>query len=284
MDRRKQRASPHYLQGLNFLVAKSLDPAIEEFGRAASLDDRALDVPIILGNLYREKGQVGRAIQVHQQLLQRPRLSGASTPRSCSAWGSTSSAPGSWTRHRAFARCSASTRTTPRAREPREDARGPAAVGGAFRVRERLAARAPAEQRARAPIDPGVPAERDGPAGHARQRPAGGPGRLRVGNRAGPVGRAGAPEPRRSAGRLGRPRGCRGDLGARVQVAPERAYLAFDRLRAVYGHSAHPSASRNSAAASSAPRRTTGARASRWRVTSTPATARSRRWTRSSRR
>jgi lipopolysaccharide biosynthesis regulator YciM len=29
---------------------------------------------MILGNLYREKGQVGRAVQIHQQLLQRPRL------------------------------------------------------------------------------------------------------------------------------------------------------------------------------------------------------------------
>ena len=28
----------------------------------------------MLGNLYREKGQVGRAIQEHQALLQRPRL------------------------------------------------------------------------------------------------------------------------------------------------------------------------------------------------------------------
>jgi lipopolysaccharide biosynthesis regulator YciM len=32
-------------------------------------------VHLILGNLYREKGQVGKAITVHQSLLQRPRLS-----------------------------------------------------------------------------------------------------------------------------------------------------------------------------------------------------------------
>jgi lipopolysaccharide biosynthesis regulator YciM len=30
---------------------------------------------MILGNLYREKGQTGKAITVHQALLQRPRLS-----------------------------------------------------------------------------------------------------------------------------------------------------------------------------------------------------------------
>ena len=29
---------------------------------------------MILGNLYREKGQVSRAVQIHQHLLQRPRL------------------------------------------------------------------------------------------------------------------------------------------------------------------------------------------------------------------
>jgi lipopolysaccharide biosynthesis regulator YciM len=30
---------------------------------------------MILGNLYREKGQVGKAITLHQNLLQRPNLS-----------------------------------------------------------------------------------------------------------------------------------------------------------------------------------------------------------------
>src|SRR5688572_21760730 len=35
---------------------------------------RALEVHMILGNLHREKGQVGKAITVHQGLLQRSRL------------------------------------------------------------------------------------------------------------------------------------------------------------------------------------------------------------------
>ena len=73
-DRRRSRQSPHYILGLNFLVANQIDLAIEELGRAASLDGDALEVHMILGNLYREKGQVGKAITVHQGLLQRPRL------------------------------------------------------------------------------------------------------------------------------------------------------------------------------------------------------------------
>jgi len=75
IDRRRARQSPHYILGLNFLVANQIDLAIEELSRAASLDADALEVHMILGNLYREKGQVGKAIAAHQALLQRPRLS-----------------------------------------------------------------------------------------------------------------------------------------------------------------------------------------------------------------
>src|SRR5918996_596506 len=75
IDRRKARESPHYILGLNFLVANQIDLAIEELSKAARLDADALEVHMILGNLYREKGQVGKAITVHQALLQRPRLS-----------------------------------------------------------------------------------------------------------------------------------------------------------------------------------------------------------------
>ena len=74
IDRRRARESPHYILGLNFLVANQIDLAIEELGKAAGLDADALEVHMILGNLYREKGQVGKAITVHQALLQRPKL------------------------------------------------------------------------------------------------------------------------------------------------------------------------------------------------------------------
>ena len=74
IDRRRARESPHYILGLNFLVSGQIDPAIDELTRAAESAGDALEIRLILGNLYREKGQVGRAIQEHQQLLQRPDL------------------------------------------------------------------------------------------------------------------------------------------------------------------------------------------------------------------
>src|SRR5471032_1838443 len=73
-DRRRTRESPHYLVGLNLLVASQIDLAVDELAKAASLNPDALEVHMILGNLYREKGQVGKAITVHQTMLQRPTL------------------------------------------------------------------------------------------------------------------------------------------------------------------------------------------------------------------
>jgi len=74
IDRRRLRETPHYMLGLNFLVDNQVDQAIEELTKATSTDTDALEIQMILGNLYREKGQVGRAINVHQALLQRPDL------------------------------------------------------------------------------------------------------------------------------------------------------------------------------------------------------------------
>src|SRR5215510_12283337 len=74
IDRRRLRETPHYMLGLNFLVDNQVDQAIEELTQATSTDNDALEIQMILGNLYRQKGQVGRAINVHQLLLQRPDL------------------------------------------------------------------------------------------------------------------------------------------------------------------------------------------------------------------
>ena len=75
IDRRRLRETPHYMLGLNFLVDNQVDQAIEELTQATSIGNTdALEIQMILGNLYRAKGQVGRAITLHQSLLQRPNL------------------------------------------------------------------------------------------------------------------------------------------------------------------------------------------------------------------
>jgi lipopolysaccharide biosynthesis regulator YciM len=74
IDRRRVRQSPHFILGLNHLVAGQTDLAIEELEKASKLNPGVFELGLVLGNLYREKGQTGRAIQEHQTLLQRPRL------------------------------------------------------------------------------------------------------------------------------------------------------------------------------------------------------------------
>src|ERR671935_2860876 len=71
IDRRRLRETPHYMLGLNFLVDNRVDQAIDELTQAASTGTDALEIQMILGNLYRAKGQVGRAINLHQSLLPR---------------------------------------------------------------------------------------------------------------------------------------------------------------------------------------------------------------------
>jgi lipopolysaccharide biosynthesis regulator YciM len=74
IDRRRAPESLHYILGLNFLVTNQIDLAIEELSKAAETLGDALEIHLLLGSLYREKGQVARAITIHQSLLQRPQL------------------------------------------------------------------------------------------------------------------------------------------------------------------------------------------------------------------
>jgi len=74
VDRRRVPESLHYIVGLNFLVTNQIDLAINELSKAAENLGDALEIHLLLGSLYREKGQVSRAINIHQSLLQRPSL------------------------------------------------------------------------------------------------------------------------------------------------------------------------------------------------------------------
>jgi lipopolysaccharide biosynthesis regulator YciM len=73
-ERPSFRTSPHYTQGLHYLSAGQLEMAISELTKVIREDPDAVEVSQVLGNLLREAGQVERAIQVHQSLLDREDL------------------------------------------------------------------------------------------------------------------------------------------------------------------------------------------------------------------
>lgn len=72
-----RQLSSDYLKGLNYVLNEQPDRAVELFTRMAELDDEALETHFALGSLFRKRGEVDRAIRVHQNLMARPGLSQA---------------------------------------------------------------------------------------------------------------------------------------------------------------------------------------------------------------
>ena len=66
---------PHYLLGLNYLISNQPELALMELSKAVRGETDAVEAYLALGNLFREKGQVERAIDIHKSLLHRPGLS-----------------------------------------------------------------------------------------------------------------------------------------------------------------------------------------------------------------
>ncbi len=68
------RLSAHYVQGLQHLATGEREFASSSLEKVAREEPQAFDVQLVLGHLWREAGQVERAMQVHQALLARPGL------------------------------------------------------------------------------------------------------------------------------------------------------------------------------------------------------------------
>ncbi len=63
-----------YYKGLNYLLDGRPDGAIDAFVTALEVNSETLETHIALGNVLRRKGEVERAIRIHQNLLARPSL------------------------------------------------------------------------------------------------------------------------------------------------------------------------------------------------------------------
>jgi len=63
-----------YFRGLNHLLNDQPDKAIDAFIEIVTLDPETADMHFALGNLFRRRGEIERAIRVHQNLLARPDL------------------------------------------------------------------------------------------------------------------------------------------------------------------------------------------------------------------
>jgi lipopolysaccharide biosynthesis regulator YciM len=63
-----------YFKGLNFLLNEQPDKAIEAFIEVVKVDPQTIELHFALGSLFRRRGEVERAIRMHQNLAERPDL------------------------------------------------------------------------------------------------------------------------------------------------------------------------------------------------------------------
>jgi len=66
--------SEAYFQGLNYLLNEERDKALEVFTRIVEVDADTVEPHLALGSVFRRRGELDRAIRIHQDLIDRPSL------------------------------------------------------------------------------------------------------------------------------------------------------------------------------------------------------------------
>jgi lipopolysaccharide biosynthesis regulator YciM len=76
-QQRKQKSnqiSRQYVTGLNLLLSNQSDKAVDMFIDLLQVDSDTIETHLALGNLFRQRGEVDRAIRIHQNLIARPSI------------------------------------------------------------------------------------------------------------------------------------------------------------------------------------------------------------------
>jgi len=66
--------SPEYFVGLNYLLSEQPDKAVDIFIKLLEVDSDTVETHLALGSLFRRRGEVDRAIRIHQNVIARPNL------------------------------------------------------------------------------------------------------------------------------------------------------------------------------------------------------------------
>lgn len=80
-DKRQSAAAPElndeYVRGLNYLLNEQPDKAIEALINVVDTDHETVNTHLVLGALFRRRGEIERAIRIHQNVIARPTLTTA---------------------------------------------------------------------------------------------------------------------------------------------------------------------------------------------------------------
>ena len=76
-DLRADKTRAAYFEGVGFLLNDQTDRAVDVFIHMADLDQQMLDNQLTLGSLFRKRGELDRALHLHQQLRSHSQLTDA---------------------------------------------------------------------------------------------------------------------------------------------------------------------------------------------------------------
>ncbi len=63
-----------FFKGIQYILSNDHDHAIEEFTKSVKVNSDTVETYVALGNLYRSKGDIDRAIRIRQNLILRPQI------------------------------------------------------------------------------------------------------------------------------------------------------------------------------------------------------------------
>jgi lipopolysaccharide biosynthesis regulator YciM len=63
-----------FLEGIHYILANETDQAIEALSRAVQINSETIETYVALGNLFRAKGEIDRAIRIRQSILLRQKV------------------------------------------------------------------------------------------------------------------------------------------------------------------------------------------------------------------
>jgi len=71
---KSNKLADDYVKGVNYLLSEKPDKALEVFINHPDVDEYTAETYLLLGNMFRNRGEVDRALRVHQNLISRPSL------------------------------------------------------------------------------------------------------------------------------------------------------------------------------------------------------------------
>ncbi len=69
-----ERGDNAFFKGIQYLLSNDRDHAIEEFTKSVQVNSDTIETYVALGNLYRSKGDIDRAIRIRQTIILRPNI------------------------------------------------------------------------------------------------------------------------------------------------------------------------------------------------------------------